>query len=208
MDNFVAVTLLRHGMTVANHRRAYLGWSDSPLCKEEDVRLLALSGSLQKPDLIFSSNLGRCIETANMLYPNEEVSTFDFFREMNFGDWEGKTHQELEQDPIYKKWLERPFDERPPKGECFADFAERVDNGWEVLKACVQEAEAKEVVLVSHGGVIRCLMERLSPMERHFWDWVVPHAGGYRVCWTEEAFRRGERCTLFSEVPITGNRNG
>ena len=39
MDDTVAISLFRHGLTEANKRHAYLGWTDSPLCPIEKAKL-------------------------------------------------------------------------------------------------------------------------------------------------------------------------
>ncbi|WP_338368091.1 histidine phosphatase family protein, partial [Enterococcus faecium] len=85
MDNTVAVSLFRHGLTEENKRRAYLGWSDSPLCPEakKELKLAQLDY-----DLVISSDLGRCLETSAHLFPERPAEAMPELREMHFGQWE------------------------------------------------------------------------------------------------------------------------
>lgn len=125
MDDRVVIALFRHGVTEENRRKAYLGWSDSPLCPESQN--LAIISTYEE---YFSSDLNRCISTVNLLFPNEKVILLKELREMNFGNWEGKTYEELKDEKRYRKWIENPIDIHPPNGEVFEEFSNRVEHGW------------------------------------------------------------------------------
>ena len=47
MVHTVAITLLRHGLTEANERKEYLGWTDSPLSEQGRMEIEQLKGSFQ-----------------------------------------------------------------------------------------------------------------------------------------------------------------
>src|SRR5699024_12813281 len=91
MDDRVGITLIRHGMTKENERSAYIGWSDSPLSENGRAEIESCS-KLWKNTLIehvFSSDLVRCVDTPNILFPHHPVQKVRNLREMNFGKWEG-----------------------------------------------------------------------------------------------------------------------
>ncbi len=44
MVHTVAITLLRHGLTEANERKEYLGWSDSPLSEQGKMGMEQVKG--------------------------------------------------------------------------------------------------------------------------------------------------------------------
>ena len=123
MDDTVAVALFRHGLTEANKSHAYLGWTDSPLCQEHREKLAAAP---QYYCRIFASDLGRCMKTAAILFPDHSIESCPEWREMHFGEWEGRTYQELKDNPAYQKWLENPFSGVVPGGESFSAFTARV----------------------------------------------------------------------------------
>ncbi|AZV61996.1 histidine phosphatase family protein [Peribacillus frigoritolerans] len=205
MADIVAITLLRHGLTVANERKAYLGWTDSPLSTEGEKEILDLRGSYPQYEKIFSSDLSRCVETARLLFPHAVPIKNPLFREMNFGSWEGRTNHELKTDGDYLNWLERPMEALVPGGESYPAFSERVNNGWKQLIACKENRFA----LMTHGGVIRDLLVRYAPKEKSFFDWGISHGRGYELIWEDRnSLRRGERCTLLQEAPIMGKQNG
>ncbi|RYI25648.1 histidine phosphatase family protein [Bacillus infantis] len=207
MDDTVAVTLFRHVLTEQNRHKAYLGWSDSALCHEEKRRFEGWARSLPEFPFIFSSDLGRCLETAGLL-PGGDALKLKELREINFGRWEGGVYEELKNDPAYQAWLNDPFTAPIPEGEDYGQFSERVRHGWEKIRTILIRHEGTRAAVVTHGGVIRQLLTMLAPEERPFWEWRTPHAGAITLIWEDNGFRRGERCTLLLEEASTGKLPG
>ncbi|WP_239094226.1 histidine phosphatase family protein [Bacillus sp. B15-48] len=201
----MVITLLRHGMTKDNKRGAYLGWSDSPLCQEEKDKL---KNSRLKAELIFTSDLGRCIDTAKLLFPKKAPRLVSEFRELHFGEWEGKTYNELKHNPDYKNWLANFHTTKPPNGESYIEFVSRIERGWENVCQTLSNLDQKRAVIITHGGVIRYMLSKYAPIQRDFWDWQVPHGTGYELLWKNDGWRRKERCTLLQEVPLTAKQIG
>nr|WP_251009455.1 histidine phosphatase family protein [Bacillus sp. ISL-39] len=190
-------------MTEENKRQAYLGWTDSPL--------VALQNFPEIPDSfgqIYSSDLGRCRETANVLFPKAVAEIVPELREINFGDWEGKTYEELRNEEKYKKWLSEPFKISPPNGESFDAFTHRVEKGWEKITRNMVGLQINTAAVVTHGGVIRYLLTVYAPEEKDFWEWSIPYGRGYQLTWSREGLRRGERCISLQEVPLMANQTG
>ena len=71
MDDAVVVALFRHGVTEENKRHAYIGWTDAPIC--EDARLVLAKQIVQPSpyERIVTSDLKRCLQTAEILFPNQ-----------------------------------------------------------------------------------------------------------------------------------------
>ncbi|WP_306010281.1 histidine phosphatase family protein [Bacillus sp. MMSF_3328] len=207
MDGTVAVTLFRHVLTEQNRHKAYLGWSDSALCHEEKRRFEGWARSLPEFPFIFSSDLGRCLETAGLL-PGGDALKLKELREINFGRWEGSVYEELKNDPAYQAWLNDPFTAPIPEGEDYGQFSERVMHGWEKIRTILIRHQGTRAAVVTHGGVIRQLLTMLAPEERPFWEWRAPHAGAITLIWEDNGFRRGERCTLLLEEASTGKLPG
>ena len=55
-------------------------------------------------DMVITSDLKRCLQTANLLFPEHKLIPMQEFREMNFGPWEGKTYADLAGDPQFENW--------------------------------------------------------------------------------------------------------
>lgn len=206
MDNGVAVTLFRHGVTKANLERRYLGWSDPPITDEARHRLAALPSEAY--DLCVSSDLIRCRQTADVLCPHVPPIESTAFREMNFGKWELKTYADLCHDKEYRNWVDNPFVNRPPEGESFTEMARRVISGWDLMKKTMDEQGNKNILLVTHGGVIRFLLTKLTKEKKSFWEWKIPHSTGIKLHWKLDDWRDNRRCTSLQVVPTTESENG
>lgn len=205
MVHSVAITLLRHGLTEANERKEYLGWTDSPLSEKGLKEICMLKDHFEEYELIISSDLQRCLDTARLLFPTTLIQTNPAFREMNWGCFEGKTYEQLKNEESYQTWLNNPMGAAVLDGESYPAFSERVQAGWKKLLM----KECNNIAIVTHGGVIRELLVRYAPEEKLFWDWSIPHAGGYQLIWdSSDLWRRGERCTSLQVVPIMERQNG
>lgn len=204
MDHGLAITLFRHGMTEANKRRKYLGWSDSPLLQEEQAMWIE-----PNYDVVYCSDLPRCKKTAALLFPEMTPISMIELREMNFGDWEGKTYQELVDEPSYQDFLARPFEASPLNGESYSVFSARVQRGWNHIVEEISEGGIHRAAVITHGGVIRYLLSKLAVENKEFWEWNVPHSQGYQFTWDSiQSARRGERCTSLQVVSTMAKQNG
>jgi alpha-ribazole phosphatase len=203
MDDIVVIALFRHGLTEENKRKAYLGWNDSSLCPESQNL-----ATISTYEFYFSSDLYRCINTAHLLFPGEHIYLLEELREMNFGNWEGKTYEELKDEKLYRQWIEDPSHFCTPNGESFDEFSKRVENGWSRVIQTVLSKNIQRCAVMTHGGVIRLLLAKFAPEQKEFWSWKVPHGTGIELIFNRESLRRGKRCTLLQEVPLTGNEHG
>lgn len=208
MDCHVAVTLFRHGITAENLEKKYVGWSDPPITMEARHALKAMRSEMPRYDVCLSSDLTRCRQTADILCQESLKAENEAFREMNFGRWELHTYEHLRQDEAYRNWLSDPLSRRPPDGEGFADMEKRVMSGWVSLKREIHKQGYQEVLLVTHGGVIRSLLTKLADEAKPFWEWHIAHGSGIRLSWTYRDWKEGGRCTSLRAVPSMENENG
>ena len=154
---------VRHGETVENAQRKYLGHSDAPLAEEGIAQAERLAGQLyreiQPPLAVYTSDLQRCTATADILARQWGIAPqkVPALRELSFGDWELLTYEQvMQQDPERaRSWYDDPFSAKPPNGESLQELGKRVDE-W--LRSLLEQQAAhgqETCLLVSHGGVIR-----------------------------------------------------
>ncbi len=148
--------LLRHGRTGLSGR--YVGSSDVPLSEEGRVQVQGLQSTLaaMQIDSLMASPMLRCTQTVDLLGLGLPLQFDPDLREIDFGRWEGKTFEEIEaQDPeLVQEWARGKEDFRFPDGEATAGFASRVES----VKKRLLAADARTMLLVAHGGVIRSLI--------------------------------------------------
>lgn len=177
------IYLIRHGITEANERRLYCGSSDVPLCANGVEQLGRLKREIIYPTVKthITSNMQRAIQTLKILYDKSPDLVIDAFNEYDFGEFEMKSHEELQDVADYQRWIEKigeNDDFACPGGESTRDFKNRVISGLET----VCEMNVESVVMVCHGGTISALMEHLFPERfRNRYEWLPMQGRGYAV---------------------------
>ncbi|GAE24656.1 alpha-ribazole-5'-phosphate phosphatase [Halalkalibacter wakoensis JCM 9140] len=190
--------LVRHGVTTWNKEKRYLGQTDVSVIKSELNELDELKNELKKIEFdgVFSSDLRRCQETLSYLEVPSHSLIDKRLREINFGDWEGKTYEELQHVPIYRQWLDQRESVRIPNGECFESFQSRIDSF--INELFKRERPYNNVLVLSHGGVIRYVVSKLLP-HVSFWSVSVEHGQAIKLSFI---WQEGEwLCNSLSEVP-------
>ena len=170
------VTLIRHGKTAGNLARRYTGVSDVPLCPEgrEEAERARKDETLST---VYVSPLRRARETAEILFPNAQQRIVQDLHEMDFGDFEGRTADEMRDDPAYRAWVDDLCRGACPNGESQADFFRRVT---EALVGTLQTLDS-DALFVVHGGVIMAIMAAFAEPKKGFYEWEAPNLGGYRA---------------------------
>ena len=121
--------LIRHGKTYGNTLGRYIGTTDEELCEEGREALKRLKAgrdfAAARPDVVYASPLKRCVQTAEILFPEIPVKLVPDLRECDFGAFENKNYQELSGNAAYQAWIDSggtlPF----PGGESREAFQER-----------------------------------------------------------------------------------
>jgi len=167
------VVLTRHGETLWNEMRLLQGRTDVALSDAGREQARALSAALASIPLssIYCSPLSRARETAEILaVPRKIVPKVDEgFVEINFGEWEGKSHSALRKEfpEQYERWLIDPTQVIVPRAERLSDVQARVMHSFERI---VQENDGKAIAIVGHGGVNRALLlSLLQANSEAFW---------------------------------------
>jgi broad specificity phosphatase PhoE len=161
--------LVRHGVTDWNREGRWQGRLDPPLSESgHHEASLAAARIAADPDLrparILASTLSRATETAAAIGDALGVTVEPEPRlvEIGAGEWEGRTHAELEETDgeRYRAWRTTPG-YGTPGGEPLTDAAGRVRR----LLADVDISSSWPVLLVSHGGILRFLARELLDLD-------------------------------------------
>lgn len=162
--------LIRHTKVNLPARTCY-GCSDVPLMedwKQEAEALIQQFRQIQNP-LVYSSPLSRCYLLACMLSP--KVMTDDRLKELNFGEWELKHWDEIN-DKQAENWMNNFVETPCPGGESYIDLITRVS----AFLSDVRKTNHEEIVVVTHAGVIRAIISLVKqiPLDKSF-EIEVPH---------------------------------
>lgn len=201
------IHFIRHGVTEGNAKRWFYGWADVALLPEgiESLRKLRDDGvhpPLKDADC-YTSGLLRTEQTLETIYGSVSHKQIPNLREMNFGDWECKTWEELEHIPnIIEHLGNMNSEEEYPGGESPMGFQRRVIRGLDELRGYHRIKELSHrhsgqdaiSIMVCHGGVIACCMHHMFPDEvQNFWQWIPDPGHGYTVFFQEGEPVRYER---------------
>ena len=107
-----------------------------------------------KLDAIYSSPLERALQTADVIAQNTklDVRKSAAANEINFGEWTGKTFDELSSDEQWRRFNSHRSMTMIPGGESFLEVQNRIVK--EIGELAVQYGAA-QVAIVSHADVIR-----------------------------------------------------
>lgn len=152
---------IRHGRTPGNMEKRYIGRTDEPLMPESRTELSekAARGVYGRPMIVFTSPMKRCVETAQIIYPDMEPHVIRDFRECDFGAFEGKNYLELTGDVDYQAFIESGGTMPFPGGESMAQMQYRAMRGfWKALDM----ADGLDAAFVVHGGTIMAILSQID----------------------------------------------
>ena len=156
----------RHGQTDWNKKELVQGHSDilineTGVLQATDTKNEILKQNIEV-DVIFSSDLIRCVQTAEIIFPFRKIITSKLLREINFGDYEGKNRWDVRKQCAYFNnvinnikhplHLYAPF----PNGESCIEAFLRLIN---ILTQIDAEYKNKTIALFTHGDLLELIFE-------------------------------------------------
>lgn len=179
------IFLIRHAKTIGNIEKRYIGITDESLSKEASINLEKYP---VKMNLIYSSPLKRCIETAKIFFPLEEIFVVNDLKECDFGDFENKNYEELKNIQAYQDWISGKID--PPNGEKQVDFKKRCCKAFIDIINNSFAKNYENIAIITHGGTIMAIMEKFALPKKQFYDWQPKNTQGFilnaeKMLWQE-----------------------
>lgn len=157
--------ITRHGETLWNTQKRLPGWMNSPLTDKGIAQGKMLHEAVKMYDIekIYTSPSERAAKTALAAKGPLplEVEFLDELKEMNMGDWEGKTLEEIkarEPENFENYWL-RPHLFKKNSGENFEEILHRAEKALRIIK---EQNPSGNVLIVTHGVTLKALMSFYS----------------------------------------------
>lgn len=156
------IYFIRHGLPeFPDGKRVCIGHTDLPVSPVGRMQAILVAKLLDNADIsaVFCSRLKRAMQTAE---PFGEVKIIDGLEEMNFGEWDGFSF-----DEIKVRWPElyeargRDNSIQPPGAENPQEAFLRFDSA---LRKILKNSTGN-VVIVSHASVMRTFLSKLSERE-------------------------------------------
>lgn len=198
------INLIRHGSIDKIYDGKYIGTTDVPLSDQGKIDLRKFDFEYNYPyaQVLFSSPLKRCTETANILYPNLKPIIIDQFSEMNFGEWEEKSADDLKDEPDFSKWLSGDTSVKPPRGESVDNFTRRICLAFESVVDGLIKTGNTDSIIILHGGVMNTLLSVYGIPKAKPFDWACDSCFGYSLKVTPMLWMRDKVCEVFKLIPI------
>ena len=163
------IILIRHGQSLGNAERKYLGRTDLDLSETGYSQAEAAATALSHLtiDRIYSSPLSRAYNTAvpHARQRGLSITVVEDLAEINLGKWENLPIDVLEtewHDEFEYGWRGNFGIYQVPDGESVQDLANRVYNA--VLKIA-EENVGKTVLIASHAAAIRSFYGKVSGID-------------------------------------------
>jgi alpha-ribazole phosphatase len=190
--------LLRHGETVSGG--GFRGRLDDELSTTGWTQLRAAVADKGPWQRIVSSPLRRCAGFAAELAEQQQLplELEPDLRELDFGDWEGRTAAELmieHSDELGRFWRD-PYGYTPPGGEPLTAFESRI---LAAIERLTDRCAGERVLLITHAGVMRLLLAQARGLLRErLLEVEVGHGElfGLRTGFADATLWLEERCSL------------
>ena len=138
-------------------------------------------------DKVYSSPMLRCKQTAAILYPEKDVQLVDNLREIDFGEFEGKTANELEHLPSYADWAAGRIT-AAPGGEENTEFAKRLCVGLNEIVRDMMANGVEHSAVIMHGGAIMMLLASCAVPRKSMVEWTCPAGSGFSILVTPSLY--------------------
>ena len=197
------IHFIRHALTRGNIEGRYIGSTDEPLCAEGIAQLEQMKKDYDYPpcDVVFSSTLKRCVDTAKALYPDKLPIEMHGLDECDFGEFEGHTAEELEPYKEFGDWLAGGEDAMPLGGESNGAFSDRVCDNFQKIVEGLIKTGMQQAAIVTHGGVIAMLLAAFGVPELPMTEWLCPSGCGYTVRITPSLWCKAGKFEVINEIP-------
>ena len=171
MERTLTLDLLRHGETADG--AIYRGRTDSLLTGQGRLQMeqtLNVYAQQNQWQAVCSSPLQRCLHVARDFADQQGISLMEDTRlqELDFGVWEGQTLEQVWRDYPQQSELfwQHPDKYPPPGGESIQVLQQRLGQFLEEL----YQSEYQQLLLVTHGGVIRALIADVLGISPDRWS--------------------------------------
>lgn len=155
------IYLIRHTSVEEGLEGICYGQSDVQLSAgfEAEAAIVAQKLSGVTLDMSYSSPLSRCVQLSTFL--GYHFRSDDRLREMNFGQWELVSWNDIYQSTEGKVWFEDYLNQLPPEGESFSLLINRISD---FIREYIRSDQP--VAIVTHAGPIRAFLVAMGLVGR------------------------------------------
>ena len=200
------LSILRHGLTNANDRGIYLGSrTDYSLSDKGRAQLVDKMDEFEYPKVqrVYSSPMKRCIETAELIYPYRELRIVENMTEMDLGEFDGKSVEELLEREDYHDWLQgkTPDKRAPGGGESMEELILRLFKGMHEIIMDMMEEELTHCALITHSGIVTNLVTAFGLPKADPKEIITSPGEGFEVLVTAQMWQQSQAFEVLGRIP-------
>ncbi len=194
---------IRHGITKGNNDGVYIGRLDIPLSDEGKSHLDKLDKTMDYPyaERVYTSPLDRCRQSADIIYPHVEKVLVEDLTEMDFGDFQGRSYEDLKYDEDFVNWLSNSEEYPIPNGEVNKEFLQRIITGVNAIFNDMMASGIYNAAVFTHGGVIMNLFSVMGLPRHPMSEWITENGKGYTVLINPQMWTRDFCFEIYDMIP-------
>lgn len=195
--------ILRHGRTKANEEGIYIGRTDYPLSEagKEQLREMYETHEYPKVERVYSSPLERAVQSAQILFPDREITEVEDLQEMDFGVFEGLPAEELLELDTYKKWLKGGLDNPPPNGESLRNMMVRCYTALNGIILDMMKEDVTTAGVMTHSGILMNMMSCFGLPKYKPMEFACPVGHGYEILVTAQMWQQSYAFEILGRIP-------
>lgn len=183
------IVVIRHSIAEGNLRHVFLGRTDDPLALCGVELACKRRAELPRVERVYHSPMLRARCTARLVWPEAMKTEVAGLREMDFGLFDGRTNDELTEDPVYRAWLAQDEWEGYPGGESFEQAKKRCDDAFRFVARDATERGLSRISAVMHGGAVMSIMGLYTDVKLNYTDLLVKNCEGFLL---ETTYHKGK----------------
>ena len=168
--------LIRHLKTPGNEKRQYIGSTDEELSEQEvlNFKQKYKIDSYPQVQQVIVSPMKRCIQTAELIYPKNQITQEVLLKECDFGIFEGLTYKEIKEKYPQElaRWNKEFSTYQIPEGESFLDVRRRVEAFLKDIPSG-EENKSEKMLVTAHKGTLGHLLAAMLKLPPEgYWNFV------------------------------------
>ncbi len=174
------IYIVRHGQTQLNRKSVLQGRSDHPLNDVGREQAKSVGDAFRDAGIVFdrvyTSPLGRAVETAELIAGDAPIEVEEALIEMDYGPYEGTDLHNLppEVEEFFKDFTNHPA----PDG--MEQLSSVVARAGEFLVRLKAEAVHRDILLSTHAIAMKGLLEYLTPASNGaYWSTYIGNCAVY-----------------------------
>ena len=198
------IYLIRHGRTEANDKGIYIGKTDYSLSESGKKELIEKLDEFEYPGVerVYSSPAKRCLETADILFEGRETIAVHDLRELDFGEFEGMSVEDLINREDYKEWLKGGFEKSAPGGESIADMVARVYSALDKIVLNMMSDDFESAAIVTHSGIISNMLSCFGLPKYKPTEITCNPGEGFEIMVTAQLWQQAQAFEIMGRAPF------